>query len=229
MAHGRRSMLKRIQNNMLAGLLAVIPILLTLWIAGILIEFLIAVGTPAVRGIAERMRSFAPEAADIVLDTWFQRVLAVAIVLVALYLLGGLTKAFLGRRLFAAFDAAMGRIPLVKTIYGAARKLIESFQSAPAGAQQRVVLIDFPSERMKAVGLVTRTFTAADTGEELAAVYVPTTPIPTSGYLEIVPIKNVVWLDWTTNEAMQFIMSGGAVAPERINYGRAGAMPGPAV
>jgi len=210
--------LKRIQNNMLAGLLAIIPILLTLWIVGFLIDFLIAVGTPPVLAFATWMRNFAPEAADFVLDPWFQRILAVGIVLVALYLLGALTKAFLGRRAIAAFDAVMGRIPLVKSIYGAARKLIDTFQTAPAG-HQRVVLIDFPSEKMKAVGLVTRTFTAADTGVELAAVYVPTTPNPTSGYLEIVPIENIVWLDWTTNEAMQFIISGGAVAPETIKYG----------
>jgi len=219
-------MLKRIQNNMLAGLLAIIPILLTLWIVGFLIDFLSATGTPPVLAFAEWVRGFAPEAADVVLDPWFQRVLAVGIVLFALYLLGALTKAFLGRRLIALFDAVMGRIPLVKTIYGAARKLIDSFQSAPAGVQ-RVVLIDFPSEKMKAVGLVTRTFTAADTGEELAAVYVPTTPNPTSGYLEIVPVKNIVWLDWSTNEAMQFIMSGGAVAPETIKYGAAGVAPAP--
>ena len=144
-------MLKRIQNNMLAGLLAIIPILLTLWIVGFLIDFLIATGTPPVLAFAEWVRTFAPEAADFVLDPWFQRLLAVAIVLAALYLLGALTKAFLGRRMLAAFDAVMGRIPLVKTIYGAARKLIDSFQSAPAGVQ-RVVLIDFPSEKMKAVG-----------------------------------------------------------------------------
>ncbi len=219
-------MLRRIQNNMLAGLLVVIPILLTLWIVGVLIDFLIAVGTPPVLALAARLRGFAPEAADFVLDPWFQRVLAVAIVLAALCLLGALTKAFLGRRLLSAFDAVMARIPLVKTIYGAARKLIDSFQSTPAGTQ-RVVLIDFPSEKMKAVGLVTRIFTAADTGEELAAVYVPTTPVPTSGYLEIVPVKHIVWLDWTTNEAMQFIMSGGAVAPATIKYGAAGLPPAP--
>lgn len=219
-------MLKRIQNNMLAGLLAVIPILLTLWIVGFLIDLLIAAGTPPVLALASWLRGFAPEAADIVLDRWFQRVLAVALVLAALCLLGALTKPFLGRRLISAFDAVMARIPLVKTIYGAARKLIDSFQNTPAGAQ-RVALIDFPSEKMKAVGLVTRIFTAADTGEEVAAVYVPTTPVPTSGYLEIVPVKHIVWLDWTTNEAMQFIMSGGAVAPETIRYGAAGSPPAP--
>ena len=63
---------------------------------------------------------------------------------------------------------------------------------------------------------MTRTFRAADTGEELAAVYVPTTPNPTSGYVEIVPTARLVWLDWTANDAMSFIISGGALAPRDI-------------
>jgi len=210
-------MLKRIQRNMIAGVLAIIPILLTVWILGILIDFLIAIGTPPVVAFGRWLQGRAPDAAEIILTSWFQAVLAVGVVLFGLYVLGTITKAFLGRRLLAIFDGLMGRIPLVKTIYGATRKLIDSFQGAPQGTQ-RVVLIDFPSSKMKAVGLVTRTFRAADTGEELAAVYVPTTPNPTSGYLEIVPLSNVVWLDWSTNEAMQFIMSGGAIAPAKINY-----------
>ncbi len=71
---------------------------------------------------------------------------------------------------------------------------------------------------MKTIGLVTRTLTDEDTGRELAAVYVPTTPNPTSGYLEIVPVENVTSTNWTVNEAMTFIVSGGAVAPERMHY-----------
>ena len=69
---------------------------------------------------------------------------------------------------------------------------------------------------MRAVGFVTATFHAADTGEELAAVYVPTTPNPTSGYVEIVPTKRLVWLDWSVNDAMSFIVSGGAMTPKGI-------------
>ena len=57
-------------------------------------------------------------------------------------------------------------------------------------------------------------------GRPLAAVYVPTTPNPTSGYLEIVPVEDLVSLDWSIEEAMSFIISGGAVAPETIAYER---------
>ena len=56
------------------------------------------------------------------------------------------------------------------------------------------------------------------TGEELAAVYVPTTPNPTSGYLEIVPVKNLISTDWKFDDAMTFIISGGAVAPKSIPF-----------
>jgi uncharacterized membrane protein len=85
---------------------------------------------------------------------------------------------------------------------------------------QRVVLIPFPTPEMKTVGFVTRVLHDKATGEELAAVYVPTTPNPTSGYLEIVPLKQVVSTDWTVDEAMTFVISGGAVAPDQIHYSK---------
>jgi uncharacterized membrane protein len=98
------------------------------------------------------------------------------------------------------------------------KKLITVLGDQPKGNVQRVVLINFPSSEMKTVGLVTRTMRDKTTGRELAAVYVPTTPNPTSGYLEIVPIENVVSTDWTMDEAMAFIVSGGAIAPETVTY-----------
>ena len=71
---------------------------------------------------------------------------------------------------------------------------------------------------MKTVGFVTRVMKDDVTGQELAAVYVPTTPNPTSGYLEIVPVEKLVSTDWSVEEAMTFIISGGAIAPEKISF-----------
>ncbi len=122
----------------------------------------------------------------------------------------------IGRRIMRGVDRLMERVPLAKTIYGASRTLIESFSSGPQSCGQRVVLIEFPTPEMRAVGFVTATFKASDTGEDLAAVYVPTTPNPTSGYLEIVPAERLIWLDWSTTDAMSFIVSGGALTPDRI-------------
>jgi uncharacterized membrane protein len=83
------------------------------------------------------------------------------------------------------------------------------------GGTQRVVLIDFPSPQLKSVGFVTRTFIDA-AGREIAAVYVPTTPNPTGGYLELVPTERLIATDWSMDQAMAFIVSGGAVGPEQL-------------
>jgi uncharacterized membrane protein len=99
------------------------------------------------------------------------------------------------------------------------KKLVGVLQTKPENVE-RVVLISFPTERMRTVGLVTRTLIDQHTGQQLAAVYVPTTPNPTSGYLEVVPVDDLVSTNWTIDEAMNFIISGGAIAPDSIPFSR---------
>jgi uncharacterized membrane protein len=69
---------------------------------------------------------------------------------------------------------------------------------------------------MKVVGFVTRVMIEDGTGREMAAVYIPTTPNPTGGYLEVVPLDELTPTDWTMDQAMAFIISGGAVAPDTL-------------
>jgi uncharacterized membrane protein len=210
-------MLARLQRNILAGIFIVIPVWLTVQVIGFLIGLLIQFGSPAVPTVAAWMAPSFPAAASVFAALWFQDALAVAIVLAGLLVLGAVGRAVIGRRLLAAFDAVMARIPLVQSIYGASRKLVQTVQAKPEG-HRRVVLITFPSPGMRAVGLVTRTFADPETGREIAAVYVPTTPNPSSGYVELVPASELVPLDWTVNEALTFIISGGAVAPEHLAF-----------
>ena len=106
---------------------------------------------------------------------------------------------------------------MVQKIYGSVRKLLSALQTEPQNIQ-RVVLIEFPTESMKTVGLVTKILKDEKTGKDLACVYVPTTPNPTSGYLEIVPVERLVSTDMTLDEAMTLVVSGGAVGPDTIRY-----------
>jgi uncharacterized membrane protein len=121
----------------------------------------------------------------------------------------------IGQRLLHAFDSILQRIPLVQTIYGGTKKLMTVLQNKPSGAQ-RVVLVDFPRKGMKVVGFVTRVMKEEGTQREMAAVYIPTTPNPTGGYLEVVPLEELTPTDWTMDQAMAFIISGGAVAPDTL-------------
>lgn len=200
----------RIRRNLLTGLLTIVPLWITVWVIWFVLDLLVRTGRPLAVAVARSLRPESEALADLILSDVVQSILALLIVLLLLYLLGAAAQAVIGRRILRLFDQVIERLPIAKTIYGATRTLIESVRiGTPNG--QRVVLIEFPMHDMRAVGFVTATFRAADTGEELAAVYVPTTPNPTSGYVEIVPVSRIVWLDWSTSDAMQFIVSGGAL------------------
>jgi uncharacterized membrane protein len=152
---------------------------------------------------------------------WVQDTIALLATLLVILLVGILSRRVVGQQLLRWFGAVIQRIPLASIIYDSARKLLDILQTKP-GSTQRVVLIDFPHRDMKSVGLVTRVIRETGTGRELAAVYVPTTPNPTSGYLEIVPVELLTPTDWSVDQAMSFIISGGAVAPETVPFTRAG-------
>jgi len=209
-----------IRRYFFTGLIAIIPLWITWLILSFLFKVLSEIGTPLFEGLARVLGPKYPVFADILDSKATLSIISVILVLACIFLLGWFTTNFIGRRLFSLFEGLFHRIPLVKTIYGSVKKLIGVLEDKPKGNLRRVVLINFPSPEMKTVGLVTRVLTDSATGRELAAVYVPTTPNPTSGYLEIVPIENVVSTDWTIDEAMAFIVSGGAIAPATITYDR---------
>lgn len=208
-----------IRRYLLTGIFTVIPI----WVTWLVFQFvyvqLSKAGMPWVKGFLRAIEFYVPNVSRWLLEPWFQSLIAVLLTLIALYLLGWITNLVIGKRLLALVDWLMHRIPLVQTVYGSVKKLISVLQQKPEGVQ-RVVLINFPSPEMKTVGFVTRLLTDADTGQELAAVYVPTTPNPTSGYLEIVPLDQLISTNWSIDEAMTFVVSGGAVAPDDINYNK---------
>ncbi len=213
----RRSNLP-VQRYLVTGVLTVIP----LWLSFLVFEFILGLlsrfGTPWVQALITASERFLPALSAALGRDWIQNLLAALFTLAALIGLGWLATQVLGRRLIHGFERLIGRIPLIQSVYGGTKRVLEAFQTPPQGTQ-RVVLIEFPTPEMKAVGLVTRVLRDAETGEEIAAVYVPTTPNPTSGYLELVPAKRLVPTDWTVDQAMSFIISGGALAPDAARFG----------
>jgi uncharacterized membrane protein len=213
----RQSFWSRFQRYVITGIFTAIPLWITWLIFKFSLEQLSRVGRPWVNAMVDQFEEQWPNLTHWVQDPWFQSALAVLLTLLAFYLLGWAVTRVVGRRALAFFDGVIERIPLVQKVYSATKQLMVAIQQKPEGAE-RVVLIEFPSSEMKAVGFVMRVLTDDNTGEELAAVYVPTTPNPTSGYLEIVPVTSLVQTDWTMDEAMTFIISGGAVAPDHFRY-----------
>lgn len=213
----RASIFSFLQKYFLAGVLTTIPLLVTWWLVNVVWRLLRSFGEPIVHWISLSIEPMFPALGSWLMRPWFQAILAVLLVVTALVITGWLASRYVGRKILSFFDSVMDRVPMVRSVYGSVKKLLDVIQTRPDGVR-RVVLIDFPSRDMKTVGLVTRTLVDEDTGRILAAVYVPTTPNPTSGYLEIVPLDKVISTNWSFDEAMSFIISGGAVAPSRMNF-----------
>ena len=208
-----------IRRAVITGVLTIIPLWVTWLVLRFLFNLLTAAGSPLILWIADKChKSGYPGLEAVLKSPIFNNILAILIVFLLLYSIGRFTTLVVGRRLLAFFEGILDKIPLVNSVYGSVKKLVTILQEKPGGGLQRVVLINFPSPDMKTVGLVTRVLKDTTTGKDLAAVYVPTTPNPTSGYLEIVPLDRVTSTDWTMDEAMAFIISGGAVAPDSMNY-----------
>ncbi|MBS0383014.1 MAG: DUF502 domain-containing protein [Proteobacteria bacterium] len=203
-----------VKRYLLTGLLAFIPVWITWVVFKFVFTLLAGVGAPLVSGIIGLIGLGAPGAAKALNSDWLIPILAFILTLLALYLLGWLSTRVIGRRILGTIDTFLQKLPLVHTIYGGVKKLMTLMRNKPGGTQ-RVVLIDFPSPELKSIGFVTRTFIDA-AGREIAAVYVPTTPNPTGGYLELVPTERLIMTDWSMDQAMAFIVSGGAVGPEEL-------------
>lgn len=208
---------KSMGRYILLGAVTAAPLAITWLILDFLFGQLSRIGRPWVRTMA---RGLAPE--HPLLATWIENetllsIVAVLVVVGLLWALGWAASRVIGQRLIILFEALVGMIPFVDKIYQSTKRFL-TVAGGSAENGRRVVLIEFPSPEMKTIGLVTRILKDKSTGEELGVVYVPTSPNPTSGYIEIVPIKKLTFTDWTFDQAMSFVITGGSNAPDTIEY-----------
>jgi uncharacterized membrane protein len=215
-AHHRRSFLHaNFKGNLLAGLLTIAP-LITVWLVfDFFLNVLSEAGHPLELGLTEFLDAHVPVLAPVLASRSVHWSIAVIVALLALYSIGAVASRVVGQRVINLFEKIITRIPLVESIYSASKKLVDVLRPAPDGVQ-RVVLIEFPHAGMKTLAFVMQVFPDSRTGEQLATVFVPTAPNPTSGYLEILPLTKLVPTDISADQAMAIILSSGAVAPDRL-------------
>lgn len=224
-----------IRNRVLAGFIVALPVIITFIVIKWLYEFLAkdVIGYTAnalieLWNVTEEPLEKAntnSELGDAVIDiarsVWFvNNILApvTALLLIggALFMLGMLFRS----RWHRFFDWVMSSVPGVGVIYKSVNNVIDSVRSSSDEEKkfQRVVLIKFPHPGMKVPAFVTSSCTDANTGKEILCVYVPTTPLPTSGYMILVPVEEVTEISWELQETLQAIVSGGITVPRTVEY-----------
>ncbi|MBK9119968.1 MAG: DUF502 domain-containing protein [Phycisphaerales bacterium] len=167
-------------------------------------------------------RARMPDRYDYFLDLmpWYWRlsveVTCVLLTIFVLYLIGLFAANLFGRRIIEAIERLVDRLPLIKTIYRLPKQVISTFQAQQAQSFRKAALIPFPQEKMRCVGFITNTFVDSITGEELCTVFIPTTPNPTTGYLQVLKRRDLTELNWTIEDSIRMIMSGGILKPDFV-------------
>ena len=186
-----------LRNYFITGVVVLIPIGFTLYLSKILI------------GLSSKIipqninpNSYLPFAIPGV---------EILISIIFITVVGGLSLSFLGKRILKLIDNLFKRIPLLRTIYSAILQMTESFSNKD-NDKKSVVLIEYPRKGVWAVGFATKENTgemALKTNKKLINVFVPTTPNPTSGFLLMFPVEDVIYLNMNFEEASKFIVSAG--------------------
>ncbi|MBM4261210.1 MAG: DUF502 domain-containing protein [Deltaproteobacteria bacterium] len=201
---------ERLRAYFLSGLLVFLPVAITLWFLGWVIELLDSV-------LAVMPDAFHP---NTYLPGPVPRLGAVVTLLLILFL-GVLTRGVATRRVLAAWDNVLSRIPVVRGIYSAVQKLVQTFLGQ-SQTNRQVVMIEYPRKGIFTVGFAMgRAWHELEKPNEAALinVFIPTTPNPTSGFYLLVPSNEVSALNMSMEEALKLITSGGLITPDDKNRG----------
>ena len=205
---------RRLRNRLITGLFVLLPIYVTYVIVKWLYETLYDY---AIGPIAAFIREYTFK--DAAIPGYFlyglSVVLAMFVVLSILMIAGIFAKS----RLLRATEWMLKKVPGVNTIYRVVSNVFSAISKQTETPDfKRVVLIEFPHPGVKAPAFVTSECTDKKSGRTILCVYVPTTPIPTSGYMLLVPEESVVSLDWGLEETLQAVVSGGITVPKKVSW-----------
>ena len=193
----RRSLTLILRNYFITGVVVLIPIGFTLYLSKILIGL-------SSKLIPENINpnSYLPYAIPGI---------EIIVSVIVITIVGGLSLSFLGKRILKLIDDLFKRIPFLRTIYSAILQMTETFSNKD-NDKKSVVLIEYPRKDVWAVGFATKENKgemSEKTNKKLINVFVPTTPNPTSGFLLMFPVEDVIYLNMTFEEASKFIVSAG--------------------
>jgi len=204
-------MFKAIRTNIFVGLILVTPLVITAFVANWLF-----------RAITNRFIGFFPKDYTTGHMEYVFRIAALLIVIVVLFFIGVLVRNIVGRKLYQFGDHVLTKIPVINGIYVAIRQVIDAFLTQRETLFNQVVMVEYPRKGIFSVGFLTATTPASfrsnipegRPSDEYVAVFIPTTPNPTSGWLCFVSKSDVTPLPYSSGDAMKMIVSAGVVYPD---------------
>ena len=199
-----KTMFARIRSWFLTGLLVTAPVLLTIYITWLFVDI-----------IDGWVADILP---PVYRDTIYSNIPGVGLVIggISITIIGAIAAGFFGRWLIGVGEKLLNRMPVVGTIYGASKQILETVLASQSDAFREVVLVEYPRKNLWVIGFVTGTTKGevqSQIVDETVNVFVPTTPNPTSGFLLFCPRDELRYLEMSVEDAVKLVVSGGIVTP----------------
>jgi uncharacterized membrane protein len=195
----RKQIGRRLRIQFGAGILVVVPIIIAILILVWLFNYIDNIAQPVAESLLGRT---IPG-------------LGFGILVLLIYLTGVVATSLIGNRLIRYGESLLVRVPLFRYLYTGIRQILQSFTSPREGGFLQVVLVEFPKKGMRAIGFVTSE-SRVESGEKLFSVFIPTSPNPTSGYLEIVRESDIIKTDISVDDALKMVLSAGKVSLQEV-------------
>ncbi|HYP03158.1 MAG TPA: DUF502 domain-containing protein [Cyanobium sp.] len=200
-----------LKNDLIAGLLVVIPLATTIWLATTVSRFVLAILT----SIPKQFNPF--NTLNPLLQELINLGVGLLVPMLGILLIGLMARNIVGRWLLAFGEGTLLRIPLAGSVYKTLKQLLETFLRDNSDRFRRVVLVEYPREGLYALGFVTGVLGSsiqADFPETMLSVFIPTAPNPTTGWYAVVPERSVRDLDLSVEDAFRTIISAGIVTSD---------------
>ena len=193
----------RLRSWFFTGLLVTAPVLLTVYITWWAIQLIDGQVAGLLPGFDQLRFANVPGVG-----------LVIGVLLITL--IGAIAAGFLGRWIIRLGESILNRMPVVRTIYGASKQILETVISTQSDAFREVVLVEYPRRDLWVIGFVTggtKGEVARRVDIDMVNVFVPTTPNPTSGFLLFCPRDEVIFMEMSVEDAVKLVVSGGIVTP----------------
>ena len=203
-----------LKNDLIAGLLVVIPLATTIWLSSIVSKFVLTLVT----SIPKQLNPFIT--LNPLLQDLINLSLGLTVPLLAILLIGLMARNFVGRWLLEFGEGTLSKIPVAGTVYKTLKQLLETFLRDNSKRFRRVVLVEYPREGLFSVGFVTGVVGPSlqpELDQTLLSVFIPTAPNPTTGWYTLVPETSVKDLEISVEDAFRTIISAGIVNPDEKN------------
>ena len=195
----RKQVGKKLRTQFITGILVIVPI-----VAAILIlRWLFLTFDNMLQPVAQSLLGYTIPG------------LGLGITVVLIYLAGVIATNVIGRRLIRYGESLLARVPLFRYLYTGIKQILQSVATPREGGFLQVVLVEFPKKGMRAIGFVTSE-SSVESGEKLLNVFIPTSPNPTSGYLEIVRENDIIKTNISIDDALKMVLSVGKVSLQEV-------------